>query len=183
MEEKQKTLKKIFRQKCLNRLRKSSRKSTYMKDKSVLKKLYKVIEKENVKSLMLYLPLKIEVDICPLIRRLRQKRCRIYVPFMEGESFRLVKYRYPFIIKHFGIKEPKNSRQYRNKQIDLAVVPIVGIDITYRRVGFGKGMYDRFFKKEIKNIKKIVFVARELCYSKEIVTDHYDIKADLVIVP
>jgi 5-formyltetrahydrofolate cyclo-ligase len=44
-------------------------------------------------------------------------------------------------------------------------------------------MYDRFFEKEIKNINKTVFVARELCYSKKIVTDHYDVRADLVIVP
>jgi len=55
------------------------------------------------------------------------------------------------------------------------------MDITRRRVGFGKGMYDRFFEKEIKNIKKIVFVARDLCYSKSIVTNHYDIKADIIV--
>jgi 5-formyltetrahydrofolate cyclo-ligase len=102
---------------------------------------------------------------------------------MEGKSFRLVKYRYPLRVKRFGIKEPNDSKQYRKKQIDIAVVPIVGMDASYRRVGFGKGMYDRFFEKETENIKKVVFVARELCFSKEIVTDRYDIKADIVIVP
>eukprot|EP00831_Metopus_contortus_P060499 TRINITY_DN52419_c0_g1_i1.p2 TRINITY_DN52419_c0_g1~~TRINITY_DN52419_c0_g1_i1.p2 ORF type:complete len:145 (-),score=27.86 TRINITY_DN52419_c0_g1_i1:164-598(-) len=101
----------------------------------------------------------------------------------EGKSFRVVKYRYPLEKNCFGIKEPKDSRQYRNKKLDIAIVPIVGMDITYRRVGFGKGMYDRFFEKEIKNINKTVFVARELCYSKEIVTDDYDVKADMIIVP
>ncbi len=44
-------------------------------------------------------------------------------------------------------------------------------------------MYDRFFEKETKNIKKRVFVARELCFSKEIVTNRYDVEADIVIVP
>jgi 5-formyltetrahydrofolate cyclo-ligase len=102
---------------------------------------------------------------------------------MEGKSFRVVKYRYPLETKRFGIKEPKDSKQYRNKKLDIAVVPIVGMDITYRRVGFGKGMYDRFFEKEMKNIDKTVFVARELCYSKEIVTDDFDVKADMIIVP
>jgi len=28
-----------------------------------------------------------------------------------------------------------------------------------------------------------VFVARELCYSKEIVTDHYDVRADIIVTP
>jgi 5-formyltetrahydrofolate cyclo-ligase len=57
----------------------------------------------------------------------------------------------------------------------------VGLDVTQRRVGFGKGMYDRFFEKESKNIKKTVFLARELCYSKEMITDDFDVTADMII--
>lgn len=105
------------------------------------------------------------------------------MPFMEGSSFRLVKYRLPLRKKRFGIKEPLDSRQYRIKQIDIAIVPIVGVDVTHRRVGFGKGFYDRFFEKNRKNIKQIIFVARELCYAKEVVTDHYDIEADMIFTP
>ena len=102
---------------------------------------------------------------------------------MEGESFRLVKYRLPLERKKFGIKEPKDSKQYRVKTLDMAIVPIVGLDITQRRVGFGKGMYDRFFEQENRYIKQTVFIARELCYSKEIITDKYDIQADIIITP
>jgi 5-formyltetrahydrofolate cyclo-ligase len=42
-------------------------------------------------------------------------------------------------------------------------------------------MYDRFFEKESKNIKRTVFLARELCYSKEIITDDFDVTADITI--
>jgi len=132
---------------------------------------------------MLYLPLKMEINLYPLIQQLRKENKTLYVPFMEGKSFRLVKYRLPLYTKQFGIKEPKDSKQYRIKQIDMAIVPIVGVDRTRRRVGFGKGMYDRFFEKNKKNIKQVVFVARELCYAKEIVTDHYDVKADMIFTP
>ena len=183
MEEARKNPKKAFREHCLQRLKHVSRQSTYRKDKKVLAELHALIERENAHTIMLYLPLKTEVDLYPLIRKLRREKRTVYVPFMEGASFRLVKYRYPLKKKRFGIKEPNDSKQHRNKQIDLAVVPIVGMDAAHRRVGFGKGMYDRFFEKETKNIKKVVFVARELCYSDKIVTDHYDVKADLVIVP
>ncbi len=175
--------KKRFRQRCLKRLKQASGRGAYAKDRRVVDKLRTLIAAEHAKSVMLYIPLATEVNIFPLIRHLRQRGVTVYVPFMEGKSFRLVKYRYPLRIKQFGIKEPKFSNQYRKKQIDIAVIPIVGMDITRRRVGFGKGMYDRFFEKETKNINKRVFVARELCVSKEIVTDRYDVKADLVIVP
>jgi len=176
--------KKYFREDCLNRLSKAYRKvNRYKKDKQILKKLYRITRKTNAKNILLYLPLKIEADINPLIRQLRKEKKHLYVPFMEGKSFRVVKYRYPLKKKRFGIKEPKYSKQYRTKKIDIAIVPIVGMDVTGRRVGFGKGMYDRFFEKEIKNIDNIVFLARELCYSKEEITDHYDVKANMVIVP
>jgi len=175
--------KKLFREYCLKRLKKASIVGRYKKDKLVLERLYRLIVQSNARKIMLYLPLKTEVNLYPLIKRLRREKRELYVPFMEGKSFRVVKYRYPLEKKYFGIKEPKDSKQYRIKRLDIAIVPIVGVDVTHRRVGFGKGMYDRFFEKEIKNINKIVFVARELCYSKEIITDHYDVKADMIIVP
>ena len=173
--------KKVFRQHCLKRLKEVTSLRSYKKDRIVLEQLYKFIVGSNSKVILLYLPLKMEVNLYPLILQLRKEKKQLYVPFMEGKSFRLVKYRLPLYTKQFGIKEPKDSKQYRVKNIDLAIVPMVGTDATHRRVGFGKGMYDRFFEKNHKNIKKVVFVARELCYSKEIVTDHYDVKADILI--
>lgn len=175
--------KKQFRTDCLKQLQNVSKQGKYSKDKNVLNKLYKYIKQSNARKIMLYLPLKTELNIYPLIQRLRQEKRILYVPFMEGKSFRLVKYRLPLTKKRFGIKEPNDSKQFRNKKIDIAIVPIVGIDSTYRRVGFGKGMYDRFFEKNNEYIKQIVFVARKLCYSKEVVTDHYDVKADMIITP
>jgi len=155
----------------------------YAKDKRVVSDLYTYIQKMQAKHIMLYIPLKSEVNLYPLIARLRKEKRQVYVPFMEGKSFRLVKYRLPLRKKQFGIKEPNDSNQYRKKRIDIAIVPMVGVDVTLRRVGFGKGMYDRFFEKEVKNINKIIFVARELCYSKEVITDYYDVQADMIITP
>lgn len=168
-----------FRQNCLKRLRKQSRRA-YIIDKYISKQLYNQIMQIQAQTIMLYIPLGIEVNIMPLIRRLRREKRTLYVPFMEGKSFRLVKYRLPLEVKKFGIKEPKFSHQ-RIKDIDLAIVPIVGTDTTLRRIGFGKGMYDRFFEKNRENIKKTIFVIRTLCYSGKIITQDHDIKADCII--
>lgn len=173
--------KKLFRQECLKKMKKLSLSKHYAKDKKIVQSLYKIIEQVNAQNIMLFLPMDTEVDLYPLIRHLRREGKMLYVPFMEGKSFRLVKYRLPLKKKQFGIKEPNDSKQYRVKNIDIAIVPVVGVDSTYRRVGFGKGMYDRFFEKHNKNIKQTIFVTRELCYSKEVVTDHYDVKADMIV--
>jgi len=175
------TEKESFRKHCLKRLHQINNQGTYKKDKHIISLLYRLIYKSNAKSIMLYIPLEIEVNIMPLIRQLRREKKQLYVPFMEGKSFRLVKYRLPLKKKQFAVREPNNSKQYRKKDIDMAIVPVVGLDSTLRRVGFGKGMYDRFFEKTHKNIKQVVFVTRELCYSKKIVTDDYDLRADKIL--
>ena len=175
--------KKRFREACLERLKKRRTLGRYKRDKMVLTALSAYIKEQNAKRIMLYIPLALEVNLVPLILQLRKEGKVLYVPFMEGESFGLVKYRLPLEKKQFGIKEPKMSRQYRSKKIDIAIIPIVGVDVTHRRIGFGKGMYDRFFEKYGRYIGKRVFVARELCYSSQVLTNHYDIRADRIITP
>jgi len=142
------------------------------------------INKKNYKTIMLYIPLKIEVNILSLIIKLRKEKKTLLVPFMEGNSFSLVKYRLPLKIKKFGVKEPIYSSKYNyNNKIDLAIVPVLGSDSTLRRVGFGKGFYDRFFEKNGKNINKILFIGREYCISSEIITEEHDVKGNSYITP
>jgi 5-formyltetrahydrofolate cyclo-ligase len=88
----------------------------------------------------------------------------------------------PLSKKQFGVKEPKNTNKYKDK-IDLAIVPIIGTDETLRRVGFGKGFYDRFFEKNHNRIHKILFVGREYCVSSKIITDAHDVKGSSYLTP
>ena len=174
--------KKKFRKECLYKLRSGNQVNSYKIDKNWEKEFYKYIKKEKIHSVMLYIPLKIEVNVSGLIKKLRKEKKLVLVPFMEGESFSLVKYRLPLKIKQFGVKEPKYSNRYNNK-IDLAIVPIIGTDSTMRRIGFGKGFYDRFFAKNRKQIKKILFVSRKYCLCSEIITDDYDVKGEFYLTP
>lgn len=169
----------LFRKTVLKKIRKKTINS-YKKDKIIINRLINLIKKNSYHNIMLYIPLETEVNITGLIKLLRENRYNLFVPFMEDKSFKLVKYRLPLYIKKFGIKEPKNSK-LRVKNIDLAIVPILGVDKNYKRVGFGKGMYDRFYEKFGNDIKKTLFIARDLYYTEEIITDSYDIKADYIM--
>ena len=97
---------------------------------------------------------------------------------MCNESFKMVPYRLPLEKKRFGIKEPKNS--FKRVKIDLAIVPIVGIDKLYKRIGFGKGMYDRFFG-QLHYRPTVIFTQLTLCQSNTILSNQYDIQADYII--
>jgi len=172
--------KKTFRKACLKRLQKAERSGKFYRNRIVLKRIGSIIKKYNPKTILLYLPMGHEVDVRPLFRRLRRNR-KIYVPFMEGESFKLVQYRLPLSEKQFGIMEPMNSHFYLSK-IDLAIVPVVGVDGRFRRIGFGKGMYDRFFGS-LKQKPLTVFVQLAKCYTKKRITDDFDVLADIYITP
>ncbi len=172
--------KRIFRKLCRQRLEKVLKTGKIYRNHKVLVKVERIIKKYNPHSVLLYIPMPHEPDLRPLFRRL-STNSRIYVPFMEGESFKLVQYRLPLRPKRFGIKEPNNSHYYLPK-IDLAVVPVLGVDGKMRRIGFGKGMYDRFFAS-IQKRPITLFVQLCKCHTKEIVTDFFDIQADFYITP
>ena len=169
-----------FRKSCIKRLEFTSLFLKYYKNKIIVKKLENFIKQSNSKNILLYIPLGIEVDIKPLIKSLRKtKNKNVYVPFMQGETFKIVKYRLPLHKKRFGIKEPNNSF-FKAPKIDLAIVPVVGIDKLEKRIGFGKGMYDRFFAN-LNYRPTIVFTQLILCKSEKILSDNYDIQANYII--
>ncbi|KAB7884937.1 5-formyltetrahydrofolate cyclo-ligase [Poseidonibacter ostreae] len=167
-----------FRKSCIKRLKFTSVTSKYYKDKIVIKKLENFINRSKAKNILLYIPLGIEVNVNPLINKLRKNK-NVYVPYMEGDSFKIVKYRLPLQKKKFGIKEPNNSF-LKPKKIDLAIVPVVGIDAIGKRIGYGKGMYDRFFDR-ISYKPTLVFTQLILCQSDKILSESYDIQADYII--
>ena len=105
-----------FRVSSLKRLKNLQKQKRYIIDKKINNRLYQLIREYRAHTVMAYIPLSLEVNIMPLIRQLRANRITVLVPFMEGTSFRLVKYRMPLIKKQFGIREPKISNQFRKSK-------------------------------------------------------------------
>jgi 5-formyltetrahydrofolate cyclo-ligase len=171
--------KEIFRQKSSKKLALAkSRKIT--KDYKVLSRLLKSLRGIKNKTILLYMPLENEVDIKKIFRHLRQHN-RILLPFMEGVSFKVVKLRLPMHEKKYSILEPYNSWAFYPK-IDIAIVPVIGVDGALRRIGFGKGMYDRFFSS-LKYKPYVIFVQRDRCFTNSQIGNSFDLQADEYITP
>ena len=151
-----------------------------MLDKKAARRVEAIIDANKPRSILFYMPMPIEVDLRNLMEKMR-KKYKIFVPFIVKESFKMVNYRLPLRRNSYKIYEPPKSR-LKIKDVDMIIVPVVGVDGACKRVGFGKGMYDRYFQK-LKKRPVVVFVQRVQCATKEIVTDHYDIMADFYITP
>ncbi|NHA44179.1 5-formyltetrahydrofolate cyclo-ligase [Helicobacter pylori] len=174
----------MFRDFCKERLKRAKAKNK-VRDKLACKLLFWKLK--DYQNILLYSPLGHELDIRPLILKLRQKNKRVWLPksikkgtHFSKEGFTIVPFRLP--LRRLGwFDEPSLSRYYK-QELDCIVVPILGMDTSFRRVGFGLGMYDRslpqLFKKQLKR-PLIVFVSRELAIANGILTDAYDIEANL----
>ncbi|MDE5925222.1 MAG: 5-formyltetrahydrofolate cyclo-ligase [Helicobacter sp.] len=163
----------------------------YIKDYKLQKKLkaqldsilrfHKLHSKRPI-NLLFYSPLALEFDIRKLLRFYRKKRnVRIFLPKMGGESFKAVRYRLPLQKQAFGVYEPSDSKFLA--EMDCAIVPVLGVDKKLRRIGFGKGMYDRFFGNNPKKIPKIIFVSRNFNFAPQIITESHDIRGDCYLTP
>jgi len=172
-----------FRQICLKKIKKSSRHNKFYKNylinSALLKELEQFSSKKKLKILFFY-PLPYEANILKSLKIMREKH-DVFVPFMQGESFKMVPFRLPLKKKKFGILEAGNTIRNNNK-IDIAIVPAVGVDGNLQRIGFGKGMYDRFFAK-LKEKPYTIFVQPELCHTNKLICDTYDVSCDVLITP
>jgi 5-formyltetrahydrofolate cyclo-ligase len=170
-----------FRKIALKSLKAPNRGQNRLFSHRVAKRVTNILRKERPRSILFYLPLQFEPNLMPILKRLRREKADIFVPFIDSFTFKMVKFRLPLKKSSFGTMESGNSKRIIER-VDLVIVPVIGVDSTFRRVGFGKGMYDRFYAS-LKNRATLIFVQNISCYSREIVTDSYDIKADYYVTP
>ncbi len=169
-----------FRTKCLKQQRNLFKEGNFYRNATVNHHLLELLGHLRGKRILVYWPFGFEADIRKTIGALRGKNV-LYLPFMDDVSFKMVPFRYPLERKSFGIYEPRFSN-LKIKLIDIAIVPVVGVDATGARIGFGKGMYDRFFPT-LKSKPLTIFVQSSRCVTSLSVCDDYDVKGDLLVTP
>jgi len=170
----------IFRQNCLQKIRSSSYHNKLYRSSLLNKRLLRELSSVRNATILFYYPLAQEANILKVLTIMRQKN-DIFIPFMQGESFKMVPFRLPLKQKKFGIFEAGNTLRNINK-IDIAIVPVVGVDGNLQRVGFGRGMYDRFFEK-LQKRPYTIFIQQEFCHTKEYICDSYDVVGDILLTP
>ncbi len=170
----------IFRKECFKKIKNNPKHNKFYRDAVLNLKLTKELKKLKGKKILFYYPLPFEASLVKTLQKMR-KNNEIYVPFMQGESFKMVPFRLPLKQNKFGIFEAGNTLRNINN-IDIAIVPAIGVDGNLQRVGFGKGMYDRFFEK-LRKKPYTIFVQPVFCYTNKFICDSYDVTCDLLLTP
>ncbi|AJC85141.1 5-formyltetrahydrofolate cyclo-ligase [Campylobacter peloridis] len=153
----------------------------YKKDFLVFKNINKILKyHKKCKNILIYIPLNYEINLYKF-RHFFAKKYQIFVPFMQDKSLKVVKLRLTLDKKSFGVYEPKDS--FLHAHIDVAIIPVVGVDANLGRIGHGKGFYDRFFN-DIQYKKPLVIFTQSInAKSEYYFSQDHDIKGNFYINP
>ena len=130
---------------------------------------------KNSTRVALYYPLEGEIDL----RKLLDGDKSYYLPKCINNELYFAKYTGTYIKGDFNIPEP-NSDIIDPNILDVIYVPCICANGKNFRLGWGKGFYDRFFKKHNLKAKKII-VCPDCFITDEFVEDCFDFKCDSVI--
>ena len=147
--------------------------------KQILKNLKKISEFRNAKKIACYSPIGSEVRTQDLMQEILSQGKDLFLPKVEGGnlSFRKISSFKDVEKGKFDIMEPKEDCP-KAEEIQVILVPTVGISRQGYRLGYGYGFYDRFL-----GANKIPSIS--LVYAKQIVKSiphsEHDAKIDWIV--
>ena len=176
-----------IRQKLVERLLSLTKSEIKRRSKNVEDKLSELPFYKKAKMIMVYYPLRGEVDILRKIRRdLGSKRFCFPVMDLEAKNLRI--FEISNLEKDFGpgprgVMQPdmQSSKEVDVKDIDMVIVPGLAFDRKKNRLGRGAGFYDRFLQNVTTPTKK-VGIAFEFQILENLPTNlSWDQKVDTVV--
>jgi 5-formyltetrahydrofolate cyclo-ligase len=133
--------------------------------------------------LALYVPIHNEVETGRVFSAALDAAKIVLYPVVNGESleFRRVKSHKELQTGAFGIPEPLASCAVISPRLaDFIVIPGVGFDLQGKRIGYGKGFYDKALHS-LEGEGKLVGFCYDFQLVDEIVHEPHDVKLDLII--
>ena len=161
------------------------RKKIYLKNKYLdTNKIINFLNKKKTKKKIIggYYPYNYEIDILDILSNLEKKNYHISLPKIEKNNkmnFYSWSLDEPLLINDYGIPEPISKRKVYP---EILLIPLVGFDNEFNRLGYGGGFYDRYLAKK-GNSKKILKIGVGFSIQKvsKIPTNQYDVSLDNII--
>ena len=163
------------------------RKENYFEiDKNFFSPLLKLIKK-NIKKksiiIALYYPSNFELNVLKVLELKYFSDQMILLPVAEKNNlmnFYQWKKNDVLAVNEFGILEPIKTEA---KIPDVIIVPLLAFDKDKFRLGYGKGYYDRYLNKYIKQYKDIMTVGVAFSFQKhnKLPINKNDVKLDFIL--
>ncbi len=134
-----------------------------------------------------------ELDLTPLINKLRQEGHTLYLPILHpfsGTSLLFQRYEEnsPMTPNRYGILEPELNCSHLCpvEQLDIVLTPLVAFDHTGNRLGMGGGFYDRTFARYYREgweTPRLIGIAHECQHVAQLPTEAWDVPLKWIVTP
>ncbi|MDL2401201.1 5-formyltetrahydrofolate cyclo-ligase [Rhizobium mayense] len=131
-----------------------------------------------------FLPIRSEVDIRPLMARLRERGARLCVPVILDKSTIVFRELVPgaaLVSSGFGTAGPGPEATVLDPQIML--VPLSAFDSTGHRIGYGAGYYDRAIERlQQKGLNpRLIGIAFDCQEVPSVPAEPHDVRLDAIL--
>ena len=143
------------------------------------------IKNKNKKNLLsLYYPASYEVNVLKLFDSIKKTKIKTLLPVIKNKNeMSFVEWRYhdPLKVNKYGILDP--CLQVKSLIPDVMLVPLLAFDSLKNRLGYGKGFYDKFLNKFLRNKKKIATIGIAFSFQKydKLPVTNLDTKLDYIL--
>ena len=143
------------------------------------------IKNKNKKNLLsLYYPASYEVNVLKLFDSIKKTKTKTLLPVIKNKNeMSFVEWRYhdPLKVNKFGMLDP--CLQVKSLIPDVMLVPLLAFDSLKNRLGYGKGFYDKFLNKFLRNKKKIATIGIAFSFQKydKLPVTNLDTKLDYIL--
>jgi 5-formyltetrahydrofolate cyclo-ligase len=147
--------------------------------KSILKKLKKIESFRNAQKIGAYYPIGSEMLTQDIMQEALSEGKEVFLPKVVGKNieFRKIENFSNLENGSFDIMEPRNECPVNNN-LDVILVPTVGISPKGVRLGYGHGFYDRFLAE---NKIETISLTLEKQIIKNIPRSDYDVIIDWIV--
>ena len=148
-----------------------------------LLKLIRLKIKKRLFKIGLYYPSNFELNVLKFLEFNNISAQKILLPVIDNNNsmnFFSWKKNDLLFVNKFGILEPTKNM---TKVPDVILVPILAYDKNKYRLGYGKGFYDRYLNKYLKQFKNILTVGVAFSFQKyhKLPINRNDVKLDFII--
>lgn len=123
-----------------------------IKDEKICQTIASLISFRHAEIILLYAPIKSEIDILPIFHLAKEKGKRVAFPKCNVEE-RTMKFHFVDSLDElepcaYGIREPKEDAPVYDPEttpgVAVCYLPGLAFDVYGYRLGYGKGYYDKF---------------------------------------
>ncbi|XP_015175786.1 PREDICTED: 5-formyltetrahydrofolate cyclo-ligase [Polistes dominula] len=188
-----KSLKKLLRKEMANVISNITAEEKARQSMKVFEKLKTLPQYQNSQRISIYLSTKDEIDTTFILKDIFKTGKDVFVPRYNGDTMEMVKLlsmddydKLP--LTKWNIKQPDISEirenSFQTDGLDLILIPGVAFTYNGKRLGHGKGYYDKFlnytFEKQLRKPHLIAIAFNEQIID-DIPTTENDVSIDLVI--